>query len=40
MGPSVLMDSVSNQKSVIGQNAWFLCRVLCRSLGDMYMYEV
>ena len=22
-------------KSVIGQNAWFLCQVLCRSLGDM-----
>jgi len=23
-------------KSIIGQNAWFLCQVLCRSLGDMY----
>jgi len=23
-------------KSVIGQNAWFLCKVLCLSLGDMY----
>ena len=23
-------------KSVIGQNAWFLCEVLCRSLSDMY----
>jgi len=22
--------------SVIGQNAWFLCLVLCRSLGDMF----
>jgi len=25
-----------HMKSVIGQNAWFLCQVLCRSLGDMY----